>query len=143
MLLWYTKLKVQLLSKSLNTILYFTQPPYHPSFSVFSKILKSYMILMHLVSFQNNSIFYNSYIKCVEQGVFRIERLTFSRYYVANLEKCEIVFKLLASNCIYLVDTRLHIAKHILQRLNNQRLLMTTIKQMIKFLFLRRQDSLS
>ena len=54
---------------------------------------------MHLVSFQNNSIFYNSYIRCIEQGVFKIERITFSRYYVANLEKCEIVFKLLASNC--------------------------------------------
>ena len=63
-------------------------------------MLKSHMISMHLVSFQNNSIFYNSYIKCIEQGVFRIERITFSRYYVENLEKCEIVFKLLASNCI-------------------------------------------
>ena len=26
--------------------------------------------------------------------------ITFSRYYVVNLEKCEIVFKLLASNCM-------------------------------------------
>ena len=55
---------------------------------------------MHIVCFQNNSIFYNSYFKCIEQRLFRIERITFSRYYVVNLEKCEIVFKLSASNCI-------------------------------------------
>ena len=56
---------------------------------------------MLLVSLQKNSIFYNSYIKCIEQGVFRIERITFSRYYVVNMEKFEIVFKLLASNCMF------------------------------------------
>ena len=88
---------IQLLSKSLNTLSYFTQPLYHPSFSILLKILKSRDFN---ASFQNNSIFYSSYIKCIEQGVFRIERITFSRYYVVNLEKCEIVFKLLASNCI-------------------------------------------
>ena len=55
---------------------------------------------MHIVSFQKNSVFYNSYFKCIEQGVFRIERITFSRYYVVNLEEWEIVFKLLTSNCI-------------------------------------------
>ena len=91
---------IQLLSKSLNTLSYFTQLPYHPSFSVLLKMSKSHMISMHIVSFQNNSIFYNSYIKFIEQGVFRIKRITFSRYYVVNLKKCEIVFKLLASNCI-------------------------------------------
>ena len=57
------------------------------------------MISMNIVSFQNNSIFYNSYFKCIEQGAFRIKRITFSRYYVVNLEKCETVFKLLESNC--------------------------------------------
>ena len=93
--------KIQLLSKSLNTLSYFTQPPYHPSV-VLLKILKSPMTSMHLVSFQNNSIFYNSYIKSIEQGVFRIKRITFSKiYYMVNLEKCEIVFKLLESNCIF------------------------------------------
>ena len=35
-----------------------------------------------------------SLIKYIEQGVFRIERITFSRYYAVNLEKCEIVFVL-------------------------------------------------
>ena len=55
-----------------------------------------------IVSFRNNSIFYNSYIKCIEQGVFEVERITFSRYYVVNLEKCEIVIKLLESNCKFL-----------------------------------------
>ena len=55
------------------------------------------MISMLIVSFQNNSIFYNSYIKCTEQGVFRIERIKISKNYVV---KGEIVFKLLASNCI-------------------------------------------
>ena len=69
---------IQLLSKSLNTLSYFTQLPYHPSFTVLLKILKSHMISMHIVSFQNNSIFYNSYFKCIEQGVFRIERITFT-----------------------------------------------------------------
>ena len=58
------------------------------------------MISMHIVSFQKNSVFYNRYFKCIEQEFFRIERKKFSRYYVVNLEKCEIVFKLLASNCI-------------------------------------------
>ena len=63
------------------------------------------MISMHIVSFQKNSAFYNSYFKCIEQGILGIERITFSRYYVVNLEKCEIVFKRLASNCsgIYLI----------------------------------------
>ena len=92
---------IQLLSKSLNALSYFTQLPYHPSFSVLLKILKSHMISMHIVSFQENSIFDNSYIKCTERGVFRIEHMAFSRYYVVNLEKCEIVFKLLASNCMF------------------------------------------
>ena len=55
------------------------------------------MISIHLVPSQNNIIFYNNYIKCIEQGVFRIERKTFSRHYVLNVEKCETVFKLLAS----------------------------------------------
>ena len=87
--------------KVINTLSHFTQPPNHPSFSVSLKILKSHMISMHLVSFQNNSIFYNSYIKCIEQGVFRIERITFSRYDMVNLEKCEVVFKFLASNCMF------------------------------------------
>ena len=59
------------------------------------------MISMHIVSFQRNSVFDISYIKYIEQGVFRIERITFSRYYVVNVEMCEIVFKLLASNCIF------------------------------------------
>ena len=39
-------------------------------------------------------------MKCFEQGLSRIDRTTFSRYYEVNLEKCEIVFKHLASNCI-------------------------------------------
>ena len=56
---------------------------------------------MIIVSFQNYSIFYNRYIKCIEQEVFRIERIIFSRYYMVNPEKCEIVFKRLASNCMY------------------------------------------
>ena len=51
------------------------------------------MISMRMVSFQNNSIFYN------KERLFRIERITFSRYYVVNLEKCEIGFKPLTSNC--------------------------------------------
>ena len=38
-----------------------------------------------------NSVFHNSHFKCIEQGVFRIQRTTFSRCYVVNLEKCEIV----------------------------------------------------
>ena len=50
-----------------------------------------------MIYFQNNSIFYNSGFKCIEQRFFKIERTTFSRYYVVKLEKCEIVFKLLAS----------------------------------------------
>ena len=82
-----------------NTLSYFTQLPYHPSFRFLWKILKSHIILILIVSFQKNSIFSNSYFKCIEQGVFRIERTTFSRYYVVNLEECEIVFKLLTSNC--------------------------------------------
>ena len=57
------------------------------------------MIWMHVVSFQNNSLFYNSYFKCSQQGVFRIERITLSRYHVVILEKCEIVFKFLANKC--------------------------------------------
>ena len=89
---------IQLLSKSLNTLSYFTQLPYHSSFSVLLKILKSHMISMHIVSFQHNSVFYDSYIKCIEQRLFRIERITFT-VYVVNLEKCEIVFQRLASNC--------------------------------------------
>ena len=92
--------EVQLLAKSLNTLSYFTQLPYHPSFSVLLKILKSHKISMHIVSFQNNSKIFNSNFKYIEQGFFRIERITFSRYYVVKLEKCEIVFKFLASNCI-------------------------------------------
>ena len=60
---------------------------------------------IHIVSSENNSIFYNSYIKCIEQGVFRIEHITVSRYYVVNLEKYEIVFKLLASNCMKMYET--------------------------------------
>ena len=99
----YSNMYLQLLSKSLNTLSYFTQPPYHPSFSVLLKILKSHIMSMLLVSFQHNSIFYNSYIKCIEQGVFRIERITFSRYYVVNMEKFENVFKLLASNCTLII----------------------------------------
>ena len=91
---------MQLLSKGWNTLLYFTQLPNHPSFSGSLKSLKSHMISMHIVSFQNNSIFYNRYFKCVEKEVFRIERIAFSRYYVVNLEKFKIVFNLSASNCM-------------------------------------------
>ena len=80
--------KIQLLAKCVNTHSYFIQLPYHPSFSVFLKISKSHIISMHVVSFQNYSIFYNSFNKCIEQGVFRIERIIFSRYYVLILEKC-------------------------------------------------------
>ena len=57
---------------------------------------------MHIVSFQNNSVFFNSYFKCVEQEFFRIELAIFRRYYVVKLEKCEIVFKRLANNCVSL-----------------------------------------
>ena len=91
---------VQLLSKSLNTPSYFTQLLYHSSFSVLLKILMSHMISIHKVYFQNNSIFCDRYFKSIEQCVFKIERITFTRYYVVNLEKWEIVFKLLESNCI-------------------------------------------
>ena len=35
----------------------------------FIENLKSHMISMYMISFQNNSIFYNSYFKCIEQGV--------------------------------------------------------------------------
>ena len=90
---------IQLFAKGLNTLPYFTQLPYHPSFRVLFKILKSRIISMHLVSFQNNSIFYISYFKCIGPGVFRIERIKY-RHDVVILEKCDIVFKLLASNCI-------------------------------------------
>ena len=59
---------LQLFSKSLNTLSYFTQLPFHPSFSVLLKILEFHMISMHIISFQNNSTtFYNSYINCIEQ----------------------------------------------------------------------------
>ena len=58
------------------------------------------MISLHIVPFQKNFIFYNRDFKCIEQGVFRIQRVKFCRYYVLNLEKCVIVFKLLASNCM-------------------------------------------
>ena len=92
-------LVIELLAKSLNTLSYFTQLPYHPSFSVLLKILKSHKISMHRVSFQKSCLFYNSCFKCIEQGVLRIKRVTFSRYYRLNLKKCEIVFKFFASNC--------------------------------------------
>ena len=99
--LWdYTlcKVYIQLLSKSLNTLSYFTQPQYHQSFNViFENFEVSQGFNAFSESFQNNSIFYSSYIKCMEQAVFGIERITSSRYYVVNLEKCEIVFKLLES----------------------------------------------
>ena len=36
----------------------------------------------------------------LNKAFFRIEHITFSRNYMVNLEKCEIVFKLLASNRI-------------------------------------------
>ena len=55
---------------------------------------------MQLYIFQNNFIFYNSYFKRIEQGVSRIERLIFCRYYMVIVEKFEIVFNFLASNCI-------------------------------------------
>ena len=64
-------------------------------------ILKSHMISMHILSCQNHSIFYNTYFNGIEQGVFRREQITFSTHYVVILEKCEIVFKLLVSNCIF------------------------------------------
>ena len=47
--IWTHHGNVQLLSKSLNTLSYFTQPPYHPSFSVLLKIFKSHISSMHLV----------------------------------------------------------------------------------------------
>ena len=72
---------------------------HHPLVSILLKILKSYMISMHKVSFQKNSLFYTSYFEYIEQGVFRKERIIFGRYYVVP-GKCEIVFKLLASSCI-------------------------------------------
>ena len=59
-------LYIQLLAKSLNTLSYFTQLPYHLSFSDLLKILKSRMISMHIVSFQKTSVFYNSYFNCIE-----------------------------------------------------------------------------
>ena len=46
---------IQLLSNSLNALSYFTEQPYHPSFSVLLKSLKSHMISMHIVSFQNKT----------------------------------------------------------------------------------------
>ena len=95
----FDKQNTQLLAKSLDTHSYFTQLLYHQSFSVLLKILKSYIFSMHIASFKNNFIFYNSDFKCIEQGFIRIERTTFSTYYLVNLEKYKIVFKLLASNC--------------------------------------------
>ena len=64
-------------------------------------ILKSHMISMHIFSCQNHSIFYNTYFEGIEDGVSRREQITFSTHYVVILEKCEIVFKLLTSNCIF------------------------------------------
>ena len=46
---------IQLLFKYLSTLSYFTQMPYHPSLSVLMKILRSHMLSMHIVSFQNNT----------------------------------------------------------------------------------------
>ena len=48
-------------------------------------------------------------MKFIERRAFRIKLITFSRYYVVNLEKCEIVFKLLESNCTFAIKTIMHL----------------------------------
>ena len=68
-----------------------------------------------MVTFQNNSVFYNSHFKWIEQGVVRIDSITNSRYYMAIFEMGEIVFKLLASHCIYLCGIFAHLESHHIQ----------------------------
>ena len=61
---------------------------------------------MHLLTIQNNSVFFNSHFKWIEHIFFRVERKTIGRYYVLILNKCEIVFKFFASHCMLLGFTK-------------------------------------